>query len=219
MPKRWPMRVRSSTAGHALGQHGYRARIQALDLFDDPLHRIHGPQAEHHRLPGFGRLLRKPLLGVQGRRRRPLPLQRRQRLGGRQRNTGPLCPPAQETRHRRHQPARRRQGQLRGRLRVDQGRLAREARAGAVSRQPGSGVQRLHRRAADEDVPLQGPRRTPRGARNPGRGAGARPGAQQGARRDGRRARRGPHGALLRQGDPHAGRHPRGASTTSARSV
>lgn len=44
---------RGNETNNTLGQHGYRARISALDLFDDPpLHRIHGPQVEHHRLPG-----------------------------------------------------------------------------------------------------------------------------------------------------------------------
>ena len=69
----------------------------------------------------------------------------------------------------------------------------------------------LHRRAADEDVPLQGQRRPPRRAGNPCRGARKGSGAEQGAGGNGRRTRRGVDGTLLRQGHAHAGRHPLGS--------
>ncbi len=53
-------------------------------------------------------------------------------------------------------PARRRQGQLRGCRRGHRGQFAREARHRAVSRESGCGLRLVHRRADDEDVPLQG---------------------------------------------------------------
>ena len=68
---------------YAVGQHRHRTRIQTLDLFHDPLHGVHGTQAQHHRLSGIGRLLRQPLLGLQGGRRGSNGLQRPERLGSR----------------------------------------------------------------------------------------------------------------------------------------
>ena len=68
---------------YAVGQHRHRTRIQTLDLLHDPLHGVHGTQAQHHRLSGIGRLLRQPLLGLQGGRRGSDGLQRAERLGSR----------------------------------------------------------------------------------------------------------------------------------------
>ena len=200
---------------YAVGQHRHRTRIQTLDLLHDPLHGVHGTQAQHHRLSGIGRLLRQPLLGLQGGRRGSNGLQRPERLGSRFGDSGALFARTVETAHRRHQPARRREGQLRGDGREHPRRIARETRHRAVPRQPGAGLQRLHRRADDETLPLQRRERHARGARYSGRGDGARHGAEPRIGGDGRRERRGAHGALFRKGDAHAGRHPFGTQNRS----
>ena len=192
-------------------EHEYKRSIYSTILFTEFMER----KLNIIDCPGSDELLRQPLLGLQGGRRGSNGLQRPERLGSRFGDSGALFARTVETAHRRHQPARRREGQLRGDGREHPRRIARETRHRAVPRQPGAGLQRLHRRADDETLPLQRRERHARGARYSGRRDGARHGAEPRTGGDGRRERRGAHGALFRKGDAHAGRHPFGTQNRS----